>query len=211
MSQFYRSMLSNNSTSVIVTWMKVWSTMNLSFAIFLWLFGVMGNALNILVLSQRALRSNSCAWLFLISSLFNLVSIIRSDKSNSVPLASGYHRQHPMALSTSCFHASRFSYDRLVASHVSHLGSLASLIARCSLSTQEYIEKCSTWYNHDYSSRESSLFAGILLPSSQSNECTHEVLHRNDAMSNPSRSNLFLSHYCLAVGSHRVIRLSNHV
>ena len=56
--------------------MKVSSTLNLSFGVFLWLVGVIGNTLNTLVLSQRSLRSNSCAWLFLISSIFNLISIL---------------------------------------------------------------------------------------------------------------------------------------
>lgn len=46
------------------------------FAVFLFTFGLIGNILNSLVLSQRSLRSNSCAWLFLISSVFNLISII---------------------------------------------------------------------------------------------------------------------------------------
>ncbi|CAF0788660.1 unnamed protein product [Adineta steineri] len=45
-------------------------------SIFIFLFGVIGNILNILVLSQRTLRSNSCAWLFLISSISNLIAIL---------------------------------------------------------------------------------------------------------------------------------------
>jgi hypothetical protein len=39
-------------------------------------FGIVGNVLNILVLSQRSLRSNPCAWLFCISSFVNLISIL---------------------------------------------------------------------------------------------------------------------------------------
>ncbi|CAF2942876.1 unnamed protein product [Rotaria sp. Silwood2] len=45
-------------------------------AIFILLFGSIGNVLNILVLSQRNLRSNPCIWYFLISSIVNLISII---------------------------------------------------------------------------------------------------------------------------------------
>lgn len=43
------------------------------FAIFL--FGIIGNILNILVLSQRSLRSNPCAWLFFVSSVAYLISL----------------------------------------------------------------------------------------------------------------------------------------
>lgn len=49
---------------------------NCYFSIFLLIFGVTGNLLNLLVLSQRSLRSNACAWLFLISSVFNLISLL---------------------------------------------------------------------------------------------------------------------------------------
>jgi hypothetical protein len=41
--------------------------------IFLFVFGFIGNILNILVFRQRILRSNPCAWLFLISSIASLV------------------------------------------------------------------------------------------------------------------------------------------
>ncbi|CAF1203509.1 unnamed protein product [Adineta ricciae] len=51
-------------------------TINCYFSIFLLIFGVVGNLLNLLVLSQRSLRSNACAWLFLISSVFNLISLL---------------------------------------------------------------------------------------------------------------------------------------
>ena len=40
------------------------------------IFGVLGNVLNCLVLSQRTLRSNSCALLFLVSSFVDLISIL---------------------------------------------------------------------------------------------------------------------------------------
>ncbi|CAF2059759.1 unnamed protein product [Rotaria magnacalcarata] len=43
---------------------------------FIFLFGVVGNVLNIFVLSQRTFRSNSCAWIFLASSFVNLISIV---------------------------------------------------------------------------------------------------------------------------------------
>ncbi|CAF3406162.1 unnamed protein product [Rotaria socialis] len=49
---------------------------NRSLAVFIFMFGVVGNILNILVLSQRSYRSNSCAWLFLVLSIVNLVSLI---------------------------------------------------------------------------------------------------------------------------------------
>ena len=44
--------------------------------IFTFVFGNIGNVLNCLILSQGALRANSCAWFFLISSIANLIFIV---------------------------------------------------------------------------------------------------------------------------------------
>lgn len=49
---------------------------NRYFTLGVFCFGVTGNVLNIPVLSQRKLRKNPCAWLFLISSFANLISIL---------------------------------------------------------------------------------------------------------------------------------------
>ncbi|UJR24791.1 hypothetical protein I4U23_006166 [Adineta vaga] len=49
---------------------------NRYFATFIFIFGCVGNLLNILVLSQRSLRSNPCALLFYGSSIAGLISII---------------------------------------------------------------------------------------------------------------------------------------
>ncbi|CAF1156261.1 unnamed protein product [Rotaria sordida] len=69
-------MLPSNTTILISIWNNASSKINIYFSICLFIFGVTGNALNTLVLSQRSLRSNSCAWLFLVSSIFNLISIL---------------------------------------------------------------------------------------------------------------------------------------
>src|SRR5690349_20026217 len=42
----------------------------------IFIFGIVGNILNCLVLSQRTLRTNSCAELFLVSSFVDLISIL---------------------------------------------------------------------------------------------------------------------------------------
>ena len=49
---------------------------HLYFSLSIFFFGVVGNFLNILVLTHRSIRSNSCIFLFLISSIANLISII---------------------------------------------------------------------------------------------------------------------------------------
>jgi hypothetical protein len=54
---------------------NIFTEINRYFAPFIFLFGFIGNILNILVLSQQTLRSNSCGWLFLQSSIANLISI----------------------------------------------------------------------------------------------------------------------------------------
>lgn len=48
---------------------------NRYFTIFIFLFGTIGNLLNCLVLSRSCLRLNPCAFLFLISSITNIISI----------------------------------------------------------------------------------------------------------------------------------------
>jgi hypothetical protein len=50
--------------------------LNRYFSLFIFFFGVIGNILNILILTQRSIRSNSCILLFLISSIANLISLL---------------------------------------------------------------------------------------------------------------------------------------
>ncbi|CAF4649838.1 unnamed protein product [Rotaria sp. Silwood2] len=49
---------------------------NRYFSIFIFIFGTIGNVLNCFVLSQPTLRINPCAYLFLISSIANMISIM---------------------------------------------------------------------------------------------------------------------------------------
>ncbi|CAF3412983.1 unnamed protein product [Rotaria sp. Silwood1] len=72
------SSLSSTTTDAmaIASWSNMSTRINCYFSIFLFIFGVIGNILNILVLSQRSLRSNPCAWLFLISSLANFIALL---------------------------------------------------------------------------------------------------------------------------------------
>lgn len=70
-------MSNTSSTENLIEYLNyVLSVIDRTFAIFIYLFGVIGNTLNILVLSQRTLRLNPCAWLFLTSSIANLISIV---------------------------------------------------------------------------------------------------------------------------------------
>lgn len=50
--------------------------LNLYFSSFIFVLGMIGNILNILVLTQRKLRSNSCIYLFLVSSIANFISLL---------------------------------------------------------------------------------------------------------------------------------------
>jgi hypothetical protein len=50
--------------------------LNRSFSIFILIFGTIGNTLNYFVLSHQILRSNSCSFLFLISSIVNIISLL---------------------------------------------------------------------------------------------------------------------------------------
>jgi len=68
--------LSSSELYLIEQITLVKNQLNRYVSIFIFLFGTIGNFLNILVLSQRTLRMNTCAWLFLISSISNLISIL---------------------------------------------------------------------------------------------------------------------------------------
>lgn len=68
-------MSSNNNTS-IVRLNNLSIEFNRYFGIVIFVFGCLGNLLNIFILSQRSLRVNPCARLFLVSSISNLIAIL---------------------------------------------------------------------------------------------------------------------------------------
>jgi hypothetical protein len=49
---------------------------NRYFGIFIFFIGTIGNIFNMLVLSKKELRSNPCAWLFLMSSITSISTFI---------------------------------------------------------------------------------------------------------------------------------------
>ena len=59
----------------ILFWNQATIQLNRYFSICIFLFGIVGNILNIAVLSQRTLRTNPCAFLFLASSVASLIAI----------------------------------------------------------------------------------------------------------------------------------------
>ncbi|UJR07265.1 hypothetical protein I4U23_011553 [Adineta vaga] len=70
-------MSSNSSDAVLIATLAAISTqINRYMTIIIFLFGTIGNFLNCLALSQRTLRSNPCALLFLASSIASLITLI---------------------------------------------------------------------------------------------------------------------------------------
>jgi hypothetical protein len=69
-------MSSSSDTDLITLLNNVSMQLNRYFGIFIFLFGTIGNIINTLVLSQRPLRTNPCAWLFLVSSIVYFISIL---------------------------------------------------------------------------------------------------------------------------------------
>jgi hypothetical protein len=65
----------SSNQSAVFFWNNATTQLNRYFSICIFIFGIIGNILNILVLSQRNLRTNSCASLFLVSSIASLVAI----------------------------------------------------------------------------------------------------------------------------------------
>ncbi|CAF3286645.1 unnamed protein product [Rotaria socialis] len=65
----------SSDASAIQLWLNATTQLNRYFSIFIFIFGVICNILNVLVLSQRNLRANPCAFLFLLSFMASLVAI----------------------------------------------------------------------------------------------------------------------------------------
>lgn len=70
--------MSSNSSdaSFIANLNMISAQINRYLSIVILLFGTVGNILNCMVLSQRSLRTNSCSWLFLASSIASLITLI---------------------------------------------------------------------------------------------------------------------------------------
>ncbi|CAF0846163.1 unnamed protein product [Adineta steineri] len=69
-------MSSSSDANIIALLNNTSIQLNRYLAISIFLFGIIGHTLNILVLSQRPLRSNPCSCLFLVSSISYLISIM---------------------------------------------------------------------------------------------------------------------------------------
>jgi hypothetical protein len=69
-------MSSSSDASLIASLNNDIMQLNRYLGIFIFLFGIVGNTANLFVLSQRPLRSNPCAWLFLASSIANFIGIL---------------------------------------------------------------------------------------------------------------------------------------
>jgi hypothetical protein len=72
----FREAMSSSDAEVIALVNNISFQINRYFGIFTCVFGVIGNILNILILSQKPLRSNPCTWLFLNSSIASLISVL---------------------------------------------------------------------------------------------------------------------------------------
>jgi len=67
---------SNATADLIASLNNASNTLNRYIPIFIYIFGIIGNFLNVLVLSQRTLRSNPSAAFFVISSIAGLIAIL---------------------------------------------------------------------------------------------------------------------------------------
>ncbi|CAF4037047.1 unnamed protein product [Rotaria sordida] len=76
MNQLNSTMISLSDANLIATINNVTLQVVRYFSIFIFLFGSIGNILNILALSQRAFRSTPCAVFFLFSSVVNFIAIL---------------------------------------------------------------------------------------------------------------------------------------
>ena len=75
-----------SDASLIALLNSISTQFNRYLGIVIFVFGLFGNTLNIFVLLHRSLRSNPCAWLFLVSSIANSIGILSGLTSR--PLSS---------------------------------------------------------------------------------------------------------------------------
>lgn len=68
--------MNSSDADLAASWNQITAQMNRYFSIFVFLFGIVGNVLNILVLSRKAFRTNPCAVLFMVSSMANFICIL---------------------------------------------------------------------------------------------------------------------------------------
>jgi hypothetical protein len=68
--------MSSSDADTIAAWNNISDGINRYFSIFIFLFGTIGNVLNVLVLSRPTLRTNPCSLFFLISSIANMIAIL---------------------------------------------------------------------------------------------------------------------------------------
>lgn len=69
-------MSSSSDTLLINNLRVVLAQLNFYFGMFIYAFGISGNLLNILILSQKQLRSNPCIMIFIASSIAGIVAIV---------------------------------------------------------------------------------------------------------------------------------------
>ncbi|CAF4160739.1 unnamed protein product, partial [Rotaria sordida] len=76
MNQLNSTMISLSDANLIATIYNVTLQVVRYFSIFIFLFGSIGNILNVLALSQRVFRSTPCAVFFLFSLVINFIAIL---------------------------------------------------------------------------------------------------------------------------------------
>ena len=69
-------MSSSSDASTIALLNNAAIQINRTLGIFIFIFGILGNIFNILVLRQRNLRSNPCSWFFFISSIASIITFL---------------------------------------------------------------------------------------------------------------------------------------
>jgi hypothetical protein len=68
--------VSNNNANLVAWWNNLSDNFNRYLPIFIYIFGIIGNFLNVLVLGQRPLRSNPSAMFFIVTSIAGLIAIV---------------------------------------------------------------------------------------------------------------------------------------
>jgi len=73
---FSKRRMSSSDAALIASLNNVSNGISRYLSIFIYLFGIIGNVLNVLLLSQKTLRTNPCSLYFLASSVANIIAIV---------------------------------------------------------------------------------------------------------------------------------------
>ncbi|CAF1047265.1 unnamed protein product [Rotaria sp. Silwood1] len=129
--------LNSSDANLILNLNLISAHINRYLSIIILLFGTVGNIFNCLVLSQKSLRKNPCSWLFLVSSIISLITLISGV---AVRLMAGWSADLTDTVPWLCkFRIFVLFVSRTIASWLIMLATLDRWLASCIDANRRYM------------------------------------------------------------------------